>query len=108
MPPLPTRASTRWPAKTAPGASCSIAANVHHVPPAIGASRARPGVGLPAMRRLVAAVVALALLGGTAASAAAQAPPNLKIRRTNHGIPHIKAQGFFGLGYGYGYAFAQD
>ena len=30
------------------------------------------------------------------------------IRRTSHGIPHILAADFGGLGYGYGYAFAQD
>ena len=30
------------------------------------------------------------------------------IRRTAHGIPHIEASSFAGLGYGYGYAFAQD
>ena len=30
------------------------------------------------------------------------------IRRTAHGIPHIRAKDFGSLGYGYGYAFAQD
>ena len=30
------------------------------------------------------------------------------IRRTAHGIPHIKAKSYRSLGYGYGYAFAQD
>jgi acyl-homoserine-lactone acylase len=30
------------------------------------------------------------------------------IRRTEHGIPHITAKTFGGLGYGFGYAFAQD
>jgi acyl-homoserine-lactone acylase len=30
------------------------------------------------------------------------------IRRTSHGIPHILADDFAGLGFGYGYAFAQD
>src|ERR1700761_5603473 len=30
------------------------------------------------------------------------------IRRTEHGIPHIEASSWAGLGYGYGYAFAQD
>src|SRR5919201_6090023 len=30
------------------------------------------------------------------------------IGRTAHGIPHITAKNFGGLGYGYGYAFAQD
>src|SRR3954462_8526391 len=30
------------------------------------------------------------------------------IRRTAHGIPHIEAKNYRGIGYGYGYAFAQD
>ncbi len=30
------------------------------------------------------------------------------IKRTAHGIPHITAKNFGGLGFGYGYAFAQD
>jgi acyl-homoserine-lactone acylase len=30
------------------------------------------------------------------------------IRRTAHGIPHIQARNWAGLGYGFGYAFAQD
>jgi acyl-homoserine-lactone acylase len=30
------------------------------------------------------------------------------IRRTEHGIPHILADDFAGLGFGYGYAFAED
>ncbi|MEV6976244.1 penicillin acylase family protein [Kitasatospora sp. NPDC093806] len=31
-----------------------------------------------------------------------------KIRRTEHGVPHVLARDYAGLGYGYGYAFAQD
>ncbi|PHM38398.1 Peptidase S45, penicillin amidase [Xenorhabdus mauleonii] len=31
-----------------------------------------------------------------------------EIRRTSFGIPHIKAENWFGLGYGYGYAQVQD
>ncbi len=30
------------------------------------------------------------------------------VRRTSHGVPHVLAQDYAGLGYGYGYAFAQD
>jgi acyl-homoserine-lactone acylase len=30
------------------------------------------------------------------------------IRRTAHGIPHIEARSYAGVGFGYGYAFAQD
>jgi acyl-homoserine-lactone acylase len=33
---------------------------------------------------------------------------NAKIRRTAHGIPHIKAKSYQSLAYGYAYAFAQD
>lgn len=32
----------------------------------------------------------------------------VQIRRTAHGVPHIKADDFYGLGLGYGYAVAQD
>ena len=39
---------------------------------------------------------------------AAAAAPNVEIRRTSHGIPHIKASNFNGAAFGYGYAFAQD
>ena len=53
--------------------------------------------------RLVAAVLGLLILAPAAAAA-----PNVEIRRTSHGVPHIKAKSFEGLGYGYGYAFAQD
>ena len=31
-----------------------------------------------------------------------------EIRRTEYGIPHVKADDWGGLGYGYGYAYAQD
>tara|TARA_R110002110_G_scaffold205066_7_gene417268 strand:+ start:423044 stop:425527 length:2484 start_codon:yes stop_codon:yes gene_type:complete len=31
-----------------------------------------------------------------------------EVRRTEYGIPHIKAEDWSGLGYGYGYAYAQD
>lgn len=36
------------------------------------------------------------------------APMSAEIRRTDYGIPHIKADDWRGLGYGYGYAYAQD
>jgi acyl-homoserine-lactone acylase len=46
------------------------------------------------------------------ALAAGDPPPTARlqatIRRTTHGIPHIVADDFAGLGYGYAYAFAQD
>lgn len=49
-----------------------------------------------------------ALLATLFAASAAVANPDAVIRRTSHGIPHIIANDYEGLGYGYGYAFAQD
>ena len=53
--------------------------------------------------RAVLAIFALLTVAPAAAAA-----PNVEIRRTSHGIPHIKPKTFFGAAYGYGYAFAQD
>ena len=53
--------------------------------------------------RAVLAILALLVLAPSAAAA-----PNVEIRRTSHGIPHIKAKTFYGAAYGYGYALAQD
>ena len=58
------------------------------------------------MRRIALALGLLALLAP--ASAAAQDGLDATIRRTPHGVPHIEAKDFAGLGYGYGYALAQD
>ena len=52
--------------------------------------------------------LALALLALLALAPAAAAAPNVEIRRTSHGIPHIKGKTFYAVAYGYGYAFAQD
>src|SRR5947209_10132398 len=67
------------------------------------------------MRRARAAIVSLAGLGvllavvpAMAASDHARPQATAVIRRTAHGIPHIEASSYAGLGYGYGYAFAQD
>ncbi len=54
-----------------------------------------------------------AVIGVMLAIAPAPAPAqgggfDVTIRRTDHGIPHIEARDFAGIGYGYGYAFAQD
>ncbi len=57
---------------------------------------------------LTTASLAIAVLALLVLAPAAAAAPNVEIRRTSHGIPHIKAKSFEGLGYGYGYAFAQD
>lgn len=63
--------------------------------------------------RLAAAVVfiAAALSGCLQTSqhlASGQAPFNVEIRRTQDGVPHIKADNWPSLGYGYGYVQAQD
>ncbi|MDX1497970.1 MAG: penicillin acylase family protein, partial [Salinisphaeraceae bacterium] len=46
--------------------------------------------------------------GGSGGSSNDARSFDTSIRRTDHGIPHIKADNFAGLGYGYGYAVAQD
>jgi acyl-homoserine-lactone acylase len=77
---------------------------------------ARPA---PALRRCrgrvatlslgVVAVVVLTGIGGPPlAPADAAAGERVIIRRTVHGVPHIEASSYRGLGYGYGYAFARD
>jgi acyl-homoserine-lactone acylase len=59
---------------------------------------------------LVIAMAPIFALAPTAGGGAALASDtvNATIRRTSHGIPHILANDFAGLGLGYGYAFAQD
>jgi acyl-homoserine-lactone acylase len=54
------------------------------------------------------AVVATSIFTGTALAADPDSGLQATIRRTSHGIPHITANDFGGLGYGYGYAAAQD
>jgi acyl-homoserine-lactone acylase len=54
-------------------------------------------------------VVVMAAAAALPASASAQAPEySATIQRDAHGIPHIEAGDYAGLGYGYGYAFAED
>jgi acyl-homoserine-lactone acylase len=65
-----------------------------------------------------ARLAAAAVLAGIALAGCVQPQPNLsgapetpysaEIRRTQAGIPHIKAADWGSLGYGYGYAQAQD
>ena len=47
---------------------------------------------------------------GSVSQAAAQTDGgyHAEIRRTAHGIPHVKADDYGGLGFGHGYAFAED
>ena len=54
------------------------------------------------MRLLVLTLLAVVLLPAVAPAQEAT------IRRTDHGIPHILADDYQGLGYGYGYALAED
>ncbi len=69
------------------------------------------------MRRLLlgslvaASVAALAVSVAAARRSRAPQPASVLsavIRRTEHGIPHIEASTWAGLGYGFGFAFAQD
>ncbi|HEX8207852.1 MAG TPA: penicillin acylase family protein [Solirubrobacteraceae bacterium] len=54
------------------------------------------------MRLFVLTLLAVVLLPAVAPAQEAT------VRRTDHGIPHITADDYEGLGYGYGYAFAED
>ncbi|SAL27959.1 penicillin acylase family protein [Caballeronia concitans] len=70
------------------------------------------------VRRAILGALASAMLAGCAASQDAsesaetargdQTPYSAEIRRTQSGIPHIRAADWGSLGYGYGYAQAQD
>ncbi|MDR5739565.1 MULTISPECIES: penicillin acylase family protein [unclassified Caballeronia] len=65
------------------------------------------------VRRAMLGALAIAMLAGCAASNEASeraddAPYRAEIRRTQSGIPHIRAGDWGSLGYGYGYAQAQD
>ena len=66
-------------------------------------------MGVRAKRWTAAALVALTL--GTVApaqAAAASGTSGAVVRRTEYGIPHVRAHSYRGLGLGAGYAFAQD
>ena len=74
-----------------------------------------------ASSRAVPALCLMLWLAGCSGNGAPPEPPppppeppppeptyQAEIRRTEYGIPHIKADDWAGLGYGYGYAYAQD
>ena len=65
---------------------------------------------IPARLLTLAALCGLTLgMLATATPASAASPAfHATIRRTSHGIPHITADDYGGLGFGYGFAFAQD
>lgn len=66
------------------------------------------------MRRTLCSVIGSVLLalstlpGPPAAAVERAAGASATIRYTEHGVPHILAEDFTGLGYGYGYAVAKD
>ncbi len=71
------------------------------------------GIGLALAIVTVAIVAAVATGSGHDRADAATTPPasgtlHATIRTTTHGIPHIIADDFAGLGYGYGYSLAKD
>ena len=59
-------------------------------------------------RTLAGAVLAVLLVAAPAATAATSGRYTAEIRRTQGGMPHIKARDFGSLGFGYAYAYAQD
>jgi acyl-homoserine-lactone acylase len=54
------------------------------------------------------AIAAAAVLAVTLATRSGGQRYSAEIRRTEYGIPHIRAKDYGSLGYGYGYAFAHD
>jgi acyl-homoserine-lactone acylase len=67
------------------------------------------------MKRTIPTLLIFATLLAAAAHAGTAPQPagsdtsgHVQIRRTGDGTPHIKADGWIGLGYGYGYAQAED
>jgi acyl-homoserine-lactone acylase len=76
---------------------------------------ARVALVVLAFAALAATVLPLAAQGGDAGSstvavtaASPTAPLRATIRTTDHGIPHIVASDFSGLGFGYGYTLAEN
>ena len=59
-------------------------------------------------RTLAGAVLAVLLFAAPAATAATSGRYTAEIRRTQGGMPHIKARDFGSLGFGYAYAYAED
>jgi acyl-homoserine-lactone acylase len=75
--------------------------------------RRSTGIILLVVVAALATAVGIGTHGGGSGRAEAASPPptggfQATIRRTSHGVPHILANDFAGLGYGYGYALAQD
>src|SRR5437764_7245297 len=65
---------------------------------------------MPHVRRVLAVLTAALSVTalGTGVASAGEDGAKAVVRYTEHGIPHIVAKDFSGLGYGYGYAAATD
>lgn len=73
---------------------------------------------VPAVQFLFVSMLALALGGCSSDDDPAPPPPQppsepaarvqVELARTTHGVPHVRADDFHGLGYGLAYAYAQD
>jgi acyl-homoserine-lactone acylase len=63
---------------------------------------------LTVLAAVLATTLATALVPASASETFAVPGSGAVIRRTSHGIPHILASDFRGLGYGAGYAYAED
>ena len=59
-------------------------------------------------RRCTAAGLAALVDGGPAGASAAGGQSGAVVRRTEYGIPHVRADSYRGLGLGAGDAFAED
>jgi acyl-homoserine-lactone acylase len=57
---------------------------------------------------VVAALLVAPARPAPGAAPGPRSPYSAEIRRTAHGIPHIKAGDYGSLGFGYGYGFAED
>jgi acyl-homoserine-lactone acylase len=63
---------------------------------------------LRALGAVVLTAMSLAVPAASASESGVDLGPRATIRYTEHGIPHIVANNYDGLGYGYGYAAAKD
>src|SRR5215212_5743612 len=74
----------------------------------------RRGMGFALAALIAAGIITFATDDGGSSRAVASPSTvtagsmHATIRRTSHGIPHILADDYAGLGFGYGYAIAQD
>jgi acyl-homoserine-lactone acylase len=87
----------------------SISTEMQERVPALRSFSRRPRLALGLAGVLIASlVVPAASVGAAPRPPRARAHYDVTIRRTEYGIPHIRARDYGSLGFGYGYAFAQD